>query len=90
MKITLRAARVNSGFTLLEAAESLGINKDTLSKYQKDSTDIPRSLILKIQKLYFVNADNIFFGIESDFFRTIREENENATATGRIDDTNPG
>ena len=35
MMISLRAARVNRNLTLLEAAEYLKINKDTLTKYEK-------------------------------------------------------
>ncbi|WP_438349902.1 helix-turn-helix domain-containing protein [Paenibacillus sp. FA6] len=70
MVITLRAARVNSGMTLMRASSSLGINKDTLSRYERDSADIPRSLLVNIQRLYGVNGDNIFFGCESEFFRT--------------------
>ncbi len=69
VKLTLRAARVNSGFTLVESSKGLGINKDTLSKYERDSTDIPRSLILKIEDQYGVKSDDIFFGVESEFFR---------------------
>lgn len=70
--ITLRAARVNTGLTLIEASEKLGINKDTLSKYEKDSTDIPRSLMCKIEHVYGVPLNHIFFGIESDFFRNFK------------------
>ncbi|WP_308217856.1 helix-turn-helix transcriptional regulator, partial [Bacillus cereus group sp. BfR-BA-01393] len=42
LKITLRAARVNAGYKLVEAAKEFGVNKDTLSKYEKDSSNIPR------------------------------------------------
>ena len=83
MKITLRAARVNSGHTLMEAAKELGINKDTLSRYQKDSSDIPRSLLMKIEKLYCVDCNNIFFGNESDFFRILKEKEVTRNATVR-------
>lgn len=69
IKITLRAARVNSGLTLVDSSKHLLINKDTLSKYEKDSSDIPRSLLLKIEDLYSVNTNDIFFGKESEFFR---------------------
>lgn len=74
MKMTLRAARVNAGYTLIDAANALGINKDTLSKYQKDSTNIPRSLIVKIVYLYGIDVDHIFFGLESEFFRNNKKE----------------
>ena len=77
MKITLRAARVNSGFTLIDSSKRLGVNKDTLSKYEKDSTDIPRSLLTKMTDQYHINANNIFFGNESEFFRMLHEDTEN-------------
>lgn len=72
LKITLRAARVNAGFTLVEASEKFGVNKDTLSKYEKDSTNVPRKFFAKIPEVYSVPVDNIFFGRESDFFRKLK------------------
>lgn len=70
IKITLRAARVNSGLKLIEAADKFGINKDTLSKYEKDSTNVPRTFLIKIEGIYKIPIDYIFFGKQSDFFRT--------------------
>lgn len=72
IKITLRAARVNAGLRLVEAAELFGINKDTLSKYEKDSTNVPRSFFVQIENIYGVPLNNIFFGQESDFFRKLK------------------
>lgn len=69
VKMTLRATRVNSGLTLVNSAKHLGINKDTLSKYERDSSDIPRSLLMKIANLYCADPNDIFFGNESEFFR---------------------
>ncbi|GIN73994.1 hypothetical protein J14TS2_44690 [Bacillus sp. J14TS2] len=69
MKITLKAARVNAGLKLVEAAELFGINKDTLSKYEKDSTNVPRSFFIKIEQFYRIPVENIFFGPQSEFFR---------------------
>jgi transcriptional regulator with XRE-family HTH domain len=69
LQITLRAARVNAGLTLVEAAKLFGINKDTLSKYEKDSSNVPRKFFIKIEEIYGVPVDNIFFGVESEFFR---------------------
>lgn len=54
MMISLRAARVNRNLTLLEAAKYLKINKDTLTKYEKDSTNLPYSLSKRMQELYEV------------------------------------
>ena len=50
MIISLRAARVNRNLTLLEAAKYLKINKDTLTKYEKDSTNLPYSLSKRMQE----------------------------------------
>ncbi|MCR1835011.1 helix-turn-helix transcriptional regulator [Oceanobacillus caeni] len=69
LKITLRAARVNVGLTLVEASKLFGINKDTLLRYEKDSSNVPRKFFIKIEEVYGVPVDNIFFGNESDFFR---------------------
>lgn len=69
VKITLRAARVNRGLRLVDAAEEFGINKDTLSNYERDSTKIPRNIFSKIEDVYKISVDHIFFGIESEFFR---------------------
>ncbi|NMH72820.1 helix-turn-helix transcriptional regulator [Bacillus sp. RO2] len=72
MRITLRAARVNSGLKLIEAAKLFGINKDTLAKYEKDSTNVPRSFFVKIEDIYKIPVEHIFFGSQSDFFRKLK------------------
>jgi DNA-binding XRE family transcriptional regulator len=72
LKITLRAARVNSGLTLTDAAPLFGINKDTLAKYEKDSTNVPRTFFVKIEEIYKIPVENIFFGAESEFFRKLK------------------
>lgn len=73
IKLTLRAARVNSGLRLVDAAKLFGVNKDTLSKYEKDSTDVPRSFFIKIEEIYRVPVENIFFGKQSEFFRNFEQ-----------------
>ncbi len=65
--ISLRAARVNRNLTLLEAAKYLKINKDTLTKYEKDSTNLPYSLSKKMQELYEVPSENLYFGDTQSF-----------------------
>lgn len=67
--LSLKAARVNCNLTLIQAADKLGINKDTLSRYERNSTDIPRSLSLKMQELYQIPEKNLFFGDVKDFYR---------------------
>lgn len=67
LTITLRAARVNCGLTLEDVAAITKKSKDTIQKYEKDSTNIPRDLMVTLIGLYSVNVDNLFFGLESDF-----------------------
>ncbi|WP_207634806.1 helix-turn-helix domain-containing protein [Cytobacillus praedii] len=72
MKITLRAARVNAGLNLVDASELFGINKDTLAKYEKDSSNVPRSFFSRIEEVYGFPVEYIFFGPQSDFFRKLK------------------
>lgn len=70
--ITLEAARTNAGYSLKEAAPMFGIHHQTLSKYEKDSSEVPFSFIEKIPQIYKVPKEYIFFGDKYDFIRTIR------------------
>ena len=59
MQLTLKAARVNKGYTQKQAAELLGITRDTLSNYERGKSypDVP--IIKKIEKLYQVKYEAI-------------------------------
>lgn len=70
--ITLRAARINSGFKLKEVAVETGNCPETISKYENDSTRIPRDMLEKLVALYGVPEEYIFFGRESVFTERIR------------------
>ncbi len=61
MAITLKAARINKELTQLQAAQKLGISKDTLRNYEqgKSYPDVP--LIKKIEKLYGVTYNDLIF-----------------------------
>ena len=61
MAITLKAARVNKGLTQMEAAELIGISKDTLSNYEraKSFPDVPT--IKRIEEAYSVEYNDIIF-----------------------------
>ncbi|EKJ3561809.1 helix-turn-helix transcriptional regulator [Mammaliicoccus lentus] len=52
--MSLKAARVNAGFTSKEAAKAADVHFQTLSKYEKDSSDIPFSLLNELSNLYRV------------------------------------
>lgn len=66
-QITLRAARVNCGLTLKEVAEITGKSPETLGKYEKDSTKLPRDLMEQLVGIYKIPKEHIFFGSESVF-----------------------
>lgn len=57
---TLKACRVNAGYTLRQVAKKVGKNFQTISKYEKDSTIIPFELLKDLSKLYRVKLDDIF------------------------------
>lgn len=61
LKITLKAARVNAGFTMSEAANRLKISVCTLSNYEKGKTYPPTNLIPEIEQLYKVEYNHINF-----------------------------
>lgn len=62
-KITLKAARVNANYTLIEAAKAIGIGKDTLIKWER-TPDIVQPRYQKIiSEVYQLPIEAIFFGI---------------------------
>ena len=63
VKISLRAARVNAGLMLLDAAEKLGIGKDRLIKWENNPGLVNPIYQAKIQEVYGLPIDCIFFGI---------------------------
>lgn len=61
MELTMKAARVNAGYSQREAARLLNISKNTLSSYENYRT-IPNARISGMMaKLYCLSADNIIF-----------------------------
>lgn len=65
VQITLKAARVNAGLTLKDAAEKLGIALSTLHSYEKGETFPNTERINAICNLYGIPYDYIFFGNKS-------------------------
>lgn len=61
-KITLKAARTNVGLTAKEVAEMVGKNYQTILSYEKDSENIPTSLLIKLSEIYHYPMDFIFLG----------------------------
>ncbi len=61
LKISLKAARVNAGLTIAEAAERLGIAKSTLVAWEKNPEKISAVNQDKIGRVYGISTDNIIF-----------------------------
>jgi transcriptional regulator with XRE-family HTH domain len=74
MKITLKACRVNVGMTLKEASQHFNIHYETLSNYENDSTNVPRSFFIKLESVYRIPTENIYFGKQSDYQAELKEK----------------
>ena len=61
LKITIRAARVNSGYSQNEAAIRLGVSNKTLGNWENGITFPPADKIPLICELYGVSFDNLNF-----------------------------
>lgn len=66
IKITLRAARVNLGMTLKEAAAHFELHHETLAKYELDSSNVPRSFFIQIESVYGIPEEFIYFGKQEE------------------------
>lgn len=60
-QITLRAARVNAGFTQLAVAEKLNISVSTLKNWECGKTFPKQPKIEALCELYKIPYDNLFF-----------------------------
>jgi len=61
-KISLAAARVNAGLTQEEVAKAINKNKATIVSYEKGETIPTYDIVEKLEKLYGICKDYIFFG----------------------------
>lgn len=60
-QITLKAARVNAGFTQATVAEKLGISASTLKNWERGKTFPKQPQIEALCEIYNVSYDNLFF-----------------------------
>jgi DNA-binding XRE family transcriptional regulator len=64
MAIHLKAARVNAGISLKDAAKELGIGLRTLVNYEQYKTVPSIELAKKMARLYHLTVDDIIFFAE--------------------------
>lgn len=60
-KLTLKAARVNAGYTQEEVADRIGVARSTIRNWEKGITYPKQPHICALCELYNVDYDNIFF-----------------------------
>lgn len=60
-KMSLKAARVNAGYSQKEAAEKLGVSNATLCEWEKGNTFPNVQQVDRICKLYGLTYDDIIF-----------------------------
>lgn len=61
IQVTLKAARVNAGFTQKTASKKLGVSESTLKNWESGKTFPQQPQIEQICELYSVSYDNLFF-----------------------------
>ena len=83
MKITLKAARINMGYSQREAAAKLGISVDTLGNYERGKSYPDVLTINKIEGLYGVKYEDIIFCPELRINRNMGREEERRTGLER-------
>lgn len=76
MLFSLKALRINAGYTSKEVGELANTHPQTILKYEKDSTKIPMDLLKFLSDLYQVPTDYIFLGKQFELNRKIKEKQE--------------
>ncbi len=60
MKISMKALRVNSGFSQLDAAKKLGISTETLRNWESGRTSPKAEQLFQLCNLYGCSMSDIF------------------------------
>lgn len=61
MKVTLKAARVNTQMTQKIAAEAIGVTEDTISNWERSKSFPDAMQIKKIENVYHIAYNDIIF-----------------------------
>lgn len=59
-KMSLKAARVNAGYSQATAAKLLGIGKQTMSNWEKGKTKIDADSFMRLCRIYETPPQDIF------------------------------
>ncbi len=77
--MTLKAARVNKELTQKKAADLIGVNVSTLSKWEKGKSYPTNKRIPKILEVYGVSYDEIIF-LPVNYTLNVKVNNETKSA----------
>ena len=66
MKISLKAARVNAGFSQDALAKRIGVSKSTISRWELGTLTIPNNALNKICEVCQLEKDNIIIKERKD------------------------
>lgn len=61
MQMTLKAARINVGYTQEQAAEKIGVSSDTISNWERGKCFPGVPMLKQIEKVYGVPYNDIIF-----------------------------
>jgi predicted transcriptional regulator len=75
-QITLKAARVNRGMTLKAAAKLFGVHYETLSNYENDCTNVPRTFFIRLEEVYCIPMERIYFGKQTDYWKSLKQQHQ--------------
>lgn len=62
MKLTVKQARLLSGFTQKKVAEKLNVHRDTFAKWESESDLMPVGKAKQFSRIVEKSYDDIFFG----------------------------
>ena len=66
-KISLKAARELSGYTIEDIAMICGIAVEDVKRYENDTREMPFDLAKKAKRLFHINIGQIYIGPESEY-----------------------
>lgn len=69
-QLTLKAARVNAGLSVKEAATAVGVTEDTMYRYESGKSSPKISTAVKLAELYGVSIDAIDFSVPEGSAKT--------------------
>lgn len=73
MKLSLRAARVNAGFSQEKLAKLIGVSKSTVSRWETGILPVPESLLLRICEICSLRIDSVTADVKKDALPEIKD-----------------